>query len=298
MFRNYSTFSSHVSWCVAAAVCRRIDHGVVSVVAMTAPLFLIDSTRDHMPLSSDDIQVGWSLTLPHEVAHHAISSMRIQTGDALQISDGQGLRIGAVMIDPQAALVRVDDVVREPRVMSRICLIQALAKSGHDEQAIDMATQIGVDEVIPWQSQRSIAKWKQGRSDKRWQQVLRAACEQSRRSWLPTLGPCVVGTNIDAICKRACVHGDLVIALHQDATDSWDSLNAHIDQLLERITVDGNERTIYLAVGPEGGMSDEEIAALKKTGAHVCVMGKNILRSSVAGAVALSLVSQAIGRIR
>lgn len=95
---------------------------------------------------------GALLRLPEEVRRHAIGSMRLKEGDELQLSDGTGLRIQAVVDDPKSGIVRVLGFTKEERPVVRLGLIQALAKNGHDEQAIDMATQIGVDEVTPWQA--------------------------------------------------------------------------------------------------------------------------------------------------
>ena len=100
---------------------------------------------------------------------------------------------------------------KEPQPTTKLALIQALAKTGHDEQAIDTATQIGVDEVIPWQADRSIAKWKAGRTDKKWRQVLDAATEQSRRSWTPEFGGVRDQQAVDChlqACLCARRHGD------------------------------------------------------------------------------------------
>lgn len=175
-------------------------------------------------------------------------------------------------------------------------LIQALAKTGHDEAAIDMATQIGVDEVIPWQANRSIAKWKAGRTDRKWRQVLGAATEQSRRVWSPELAQCVSSKQVVAICRRACVHGDLVIVLHQDATMSWSSVEDEVSRLADRCLADGRPRSINVVVGPEGGISEEEVSDFVGAGAQSVVLGSNILRASTAGPVALSLLSRALGR--
>lgn len=139
-----------------------------------------------------------------------------------------GLCVKTTLVDAQAGLVSVERVGRQPQPVTRLVLIQALAKTGHDEAAIDMATQIGVDEVIPWQANRSIAKWKAGRTDRKWRQVLDAATEQSRRVWSPELAQCVSSKQVVAICRRACVHGDLVIVLHQDATMSWSSVEDEV----------------------------------------------------------------------
>lgn len=154
---------------------------------MTDAMFVVDTTSDDAPLSSDELQTGWTLRLPEEVRRHAIGSMRLKEGDELQLSDGTGLRIQAVVDDPKSGIVRVLGFTKEERPVVRLGLIQALAKNGHDEQAIDMATQIGVDEVTPWQADRSIARFKAGRTDRKWMQTLRAATEQSRRAFIPEL---------------------------------------------------------------------------------------------------------------
>lgn len=263
---------------------------------MTEPLFLLDPSHDDVPVNSDELNTGWTITLPDAVRRHAIQAMRLTDGDALQLSDGQGLCIHAVLTDARNGMVRVERVGRQPQPVTRLTLIQALAKTGHDEQAIDMATQIGVDTVIPWQANRSIAKWKVGRTDRKWNQVLQAATEQSRRVWAPTLGECVSSKQITAICRRACVHGDLVIVLHQDANATWRTIEDRIAQLAERCLEDGKPRDISVVVGPEGGISEEEVAEFTQAGAYSVVLGSNILRASTAGPVALSLLSRSLGR--
>ena len=263
---------------------------------MTEALFLLDTEHDDVPVNSDELNAGWKLTLPASVRRHAIQAMRLEDGDELQLSDGKGLRIHVVLRDAQQGIAEVLRFGRESQPTIRLALVQALAKTGHDEQAIDTATQIGVDEVIPWQADRSIAKWKAGRTDRKWRQVLVAATEQSRRSWSPELGECVTSKQVVAICRRACVHGDLVIILHQDATKTWIQIEQAIAGLSDKCLEDGRRRTIYVVVGPEGGISDAEVASFTEAGAEVCVLGNNILRASTAGPVALSLLARALGR--
>ena len=225
-----------------------------------------------------------------------MQAMRLSEGDELALSDGEGLRSRAVIADADAGLAEVREVGREAQPVTRLALIQALAKTGHDEQAIDVATQIGVDTVIPWQADRSIAKWKAGRTDRKWRQVLTAATEQSRRAWTPRLADCVSSKQIVAICRRACVHGDLVIVLHQDATDTWDGIEGLVRAMADKCLEDGRPRTVSVVVGPEGGISEDEVEAFTAAGARAVVLGTNILRASAAGPVALSLLARALGR--
>lgn len=263
---------------------------------MTNALFLFDPASDGVPVNADELHTGWTLTLPADVKRHALKSMRIGVGEELQLSDGRGLRIEAEVDDADNGVVHVKSVGREPAPVTRLALIQALAKQGRDEEAIDASTQIGVDEVIPWQADRSIVKWKDGKTDRKWGAVLDAATEQSRRSWRPELTDCVNTKGVVAICRRACVHGDMVVVLHQDANETWDGVERAVRELADRTLDDGRARTIHVVVGPEGGISDDEIAAFKAAGAYVCVLGRNILRAATAGPVALTLLARALGR--
>lgn len=266
---------------------------------MTFPLFLFDPEIDETPISSDELHSGWVITVPESVARHAFKAMRLGEGDRLQLSDGRGLRILATVHDPQARQVTVDEVGREPAPVTRLALIQALAKSGRDEQAIETATEIGVDEVIPWQANRSIVQWKAAKEAKaaaKWRQVLAAATEQSRRTWLPGLESKITSRQIVELCRRANVHGDLVIVLHQDATDTWDEIEGLSRELADRCLADGRARTINVVVGPEGGISEDEIAMFVEAGAHAVVLGANIMRASTAGPVALALLARSLGR--
>ena len=106
---------------------------------MTDVPFSFDPQVDDVPVNSDELHAGWKLTLPAHIKRHAVQAMRLKAGDSLQLSDGNGLRIQAVMADPEAGLAEVVEVGREPEPLTRLALIQALAKTGHDEQAIDMA---------------------------------------------------------------------------------------------------------------------------------------------------------------
>ncbi|RBP98325.1 16S rRNA (uracil(1498)-N(3))-methyltransferase [Bifidobacterium aemilianum] len=263
---------------------------------MTDPLFLLDTDHEDTPVNYDELDTGWKLTLPKSVSRHAISAMRLEPGDRLQLSDGRGLRIHACLTDKATAQAEVVRFSKEAQPTLRLSLIQALAKSGHDQQAIDAATQIGVDSVIPWQADRSIAKWKPGKSQGHWQQTLRAASEQSRRAWVPQLEDCINSKGVLAVCRRACVHGDMVVVLHQDAACSWKDIEEGVAAMAEHCLDDGRPRTINLLVGPEGGISDQEIELFTGAGAMVCQLGDNIMRASLAGPVALSLLSRALGR--
>ena len=256
---------------------------------MTAPLFLLDPDHDDSPLASDELHTGWRLTLPEHIRRHALGSMRLKNGDQLDLSDGDGLRISALVRDASTGLVEVTTVGRQAPPEKELILVQALAKGGRDEQAIDMATQIGVDQVMPWQADRSIAKWRPGRNDRHWQATLDAATEQSRRSYRPRLLDKVDSHGLASWCRKATDQGRLVLVLHQDADLGWDAVRKRVNKL-------PSGSSVAIVVGPEGGIADQEIQGMMRQGALPVRLGGNILRAALAGPVALTLLADMLGR--
>lgn len=260
--------------------------------SMTEPLFLLDPSHDNSPVNCDEFHTGWKLSLPSHIRKHAIQVMRLKKGDRLQLSDGRGLRIHASIQDPQSGLVEVVAVGKEPRPIISTVLVQALAKSGHDEQAVDMATQVGVDAVIPWQADRSIAKWKNEKTGRKWDNLLDSASEQSRRAWRPELQACMSSRQLAVYCQEESARGNVVILLHQDALHSWPEIRTQLEHLVRL----GHEYRVSVIVGPEGGVSEAEAASFVEAGAKATRLGNNILRASTAGPLALAAMSDVLGR--
>ena len=100
---------------------------------MTDPVFLFDPDTDDVPVNGDGLNAGWTITLPASVKRHALGAMRLAEGDGLSLTDGRGLCVTTTLVDAQAGLVSVERVGRQPQPVTRLVLIQALAKTGHDE---------------------------------------------------------------------------------------------------------------------------------------------------------------------
>src|SRR5690625_2529953 len=127
--------------------------------------------------------------------------MRLNTSDPVLLSDGAGTLAAGVIesADPRRAGVQVEELTVQARPAVRITLVQALAKGDRDLLAAEMATELGVDAVTPWQAQRSIVRIRPERAAKtqaKWQAKLRAAAQQSRRAFIPGLHPVVQGSAI------------------------------------------------------------------------------------------------------
>ncbi len=254
------------------------------------------------------------------VAHH-IRVSRIAADEEFDLVDGEGRRVHVVLGTPAATeaeagparetprsgrgrrrsrsdaqeplTVRVLEVSHESAGAPELVLVQALAKGDRDEQAIESATEIGVDRVVPWAAARSIAAWPAHKEEKqaaRWRALLDSATQQSRRARAPRLAPLARGQRVLA----ALQDDDLVLVLHEDATE-------HLADLLDGAGLDAVRARggrIVLVVGPEGGISPEELEGFTAAGAHTVLLGPTVLRASSAGPAGLALTQAALGRWR
>jgi 16S rRNA (uracil1498-N3)-methyltransferase len=153
--------------------------------------------------------------------------------------------------------------------------------------AVELATEAGADAFLAWQSARCVARWDGPKADKglrRWDAVARAASRQSRRAHIPTVDGVVSTAELTRRVADAVATGALVLALHESATAPITELAiAQADSLM-------------LIVGPEGGIADEEIAALTEAGARAVRLGPTVLRTSTAAAVALGAIGALTSR--
>ncbi|MBG6182712.1 16S rRNA (uracil1498-N3)-methyltransferase [Arthrobacter sp. CAN_A214] len=252
---------------------------------MTNPLFFGD------PADVRSATAGSVFELRGEEARHAATVRRMESGEAVDISDGAGFRLSGTVLDaaPTLLAVTVNSAAQEDPPRNRLVLVQALAKGDRDEQAIEAATELGVDGVIPWQSERSIVRWRGEKADKgrrKWEAVVRGAAKQSRRSFVPSVDPLLNSTQLTAWIPSV----DRVFVLSENAVES----------LADRITSGTGALaaggTTAVVVGPEGGISGSEVDGFVGAGALTARLGPHVLRSSSAGPAALVLLNQLLGR--
>lgn len=227
--------------------------------------------------------------LDEPTSGHAIRSQRLQVGDPVLLSDGNGtLASGVIEVaDPRTARVRVTSVSVQYSPSVRINLVQALAKGDRDLLAAEMATELGVDTVTPWQSQRSIVRLRTERAEKmlaKWRSKLHTAAQQSRRAIIPKLEDPLVTTDIAGLHNAQ--DGQHVVVLHEDGV-------TNIEQAVVEMS---GVQTIHVVVGPEGGVAPEELSAIENAGGIAVKIGDNVLRSSTAGPVAITLLNQIFKR--
>jgi 16S rRNA (uracil1498-N3)-methyltransferase len=243
---------------------------------MSLPLYLVGAGL------LDATTVGDVVALDGAEGRHAATVKRTRPGEQLRVADGAGRVVTGkvVAVDKDTLTLRVDSVDDEPEHTPRFVLVQALAKGDRDDQAIEAATELGVDEVVPWQASRSIVQWRGERGAKaraKWDAVLVAATKQSRRPRRPVLAP---AATTSALVTRIA-DGATAYVLHEDADTPLASL---------ALPADGE---VLVVVGPEGGIAPEELAAFRDAGAEVVRLGGTVLRSSSAGPAALAVLSAA-----
>ncbi len=217
-------------------------------------------------------------------AHHAAAVRRVRVGEEVTVGDGVGTWLTGVVAEatPKRVAVTVTARAAYPPSRPRLVLAQALAKGDRDELAVQAATELGVDEIVPWQATRSVSRWtgdKLAKGVARWSSIVREAAKQSHRPWVPTVtAPAQLSTLV------ACTSHAKVLLLEPTASVA-----------LSATPLDGADE-IVLVVGPEGGIAPEELTALTDAGAIAVRLGDTVLRTSTAGPAALAVINARLGR--
>ena len=228
----------------------------------------------------DDLPgVGGTAVVDGDEGFHASNVRRIRPGEELDLSDGAGTLAHCVVEEAVKGRLsaRVLDVTEVPRPAPAVTVAQALPKSERSELAIELATEAGADGFLAWQAQRCVARWesaaKVDKGLRRWGAVARSAARQSRRAHVPQIDGLVSTTQLLTRVPSA-----LTLVLHESATVPLAEIGL------------ADAEAVLLVVGPEGGISDEELAELTAAGARTVRLGPSVLRTSTAAAVALGAI--------
>ena len=239
----------------------------------------------HFYLSEELVSaaVGERVIVGGAEARHAVTVSRIASGESISIGNGAGLMISGTVVSAEHTefVVEVETLIEIPAPSPAIWLVQALAKGDRDELAVQQATELGVDGVIPWSAQRSIVKWEGAKVRKghdRWSAIVREASKQSVRSWVPEVGDLAslsVLASLAAVTRMLLLEPTAALAMSALETD---------------------ERDVVIVVGPEGGISPSELSRLEAAGATPVRLGETILRTSTAGPAAIAVLNARLGR--
>ncbi len=249
---------------------------------MTEPLFLGDLDRP---------AVGDEVMLSGDEGRHAAAVRRIKADETVFISDGAGTAVrGPVTAVGKASItVHVAEVLHAPEPPVRYTVVQALPKGDRAEQAVDAMTELGVDQIVPWQAERSVVRWSADRVERglaRWRAAAREATKQCRRFRVPVVTAPLTTAELALRVSQA----DLAVVLHEQATAPLASLE---------LPASGD---VMFIVGPEGGLTDAEVEAFVGAGGRSVLISDAVLRTSTAGVVALAQLqaleqAQSLGRL-
>ena len=211
-------------------------------------------------------------------AFHAIKVLRTKVGDRFNLSDGKGSwsTVIAEEISKKSIQVKVEESGYQSPLGVEFTVIQAIPKSDRIKESIELSTEGGADRIIMWKAARSIGK----SEDKieKLQITAREASKQSRRFYIPVIDGVSNTQDILSILSSF----DLVLAFHESATTQLSSI------------LRPGVKSVAIIIGPEGGLTEEEVSAFSSAGAQVVLMGRPILRSAHAGLAALSAVNTAL----
>ena len=228
----------------------------------------------------DDLPTATGLhyEFSNEDAIHAIKVLRLSTGEIFNLSDGKGAwsRVVIEEVAKKSMRVKVLETGFEKPLDTTFTIIQAIPKGDRIKDAIELSTEGGADRIVMWKASRSI-----GRSEdkiEKLQLTAREASKQSRRFRVPLVAGVATTENIvDEIAKS-----DLALIIHESAVNSLSSV------------VTPGSKNVLIIIGPEGGLTDEEIETFAAAGGKVVLMGRPILRSAHAGLAALAAVNTAL----
>ncbi|MFJ9621997.1 16S rRNA (uracil(1498)-N(3))-methyltransferase [Streptomyces sp. NPDC101181] len=245
---------------------------------MTAPVFVVE----RMP-------AGPEFVLEGPEGRHAVSVRRLEPGEDVVLTDGLGRWAEGTVRAAEGKdrlTVTLHASGEEPEPTPRVTVVQALPKGDRGELAVETMTETGVDAIVPWQAARCITQWKGERGAKslaKWRGTAREAGKQSRRVRFPEVTEAMTTKQVAALLAGA----DLAGVLHEDRDhDSTPLATAELP-------ADG---TIVLVVGPEGGVSPQELAVFAEAGARPYRLGRSVLRTSTAGTAATALLLGRTGR--
>jgi 16S rRNA (uracil1498-N3)-methyltransferase len=208
-------------------------------------------------------------------ARHAVVVRRIRPGEQVALTDGAGTTaVCSVVTAERAALgATVESVTRTPAELPRVVVVQAIPKGDRGELAVEMLTEVGVDLIVPWAASRCVSVWREDRRPRalaKWRATARESAKQARRAWFPEVSDMVTTSEVTALLRDASVP----VVLHEAASGP-----------LADLPVPGRGE-IVIVVGPEGGISDEELDEFAAVGAEPVRLGSSVLRTSTAGVAA------------
>ena len=234
-----------------------------------APMFIVEELAE-----SDELLVDGT------EGRHAVDVLRLTPGERIRVGDGRGTVAESEVVGagPEGLRVVVRNRFQVARPDPEFVLVQALPKGDRGPLAVDLATELGVDRIVPWAASRCVTRWRDDRVAKgvaKWRAAAHAASKQSRRPHVPEVTDLMTTREVCGLLADT----ELALVLHEQARRPLAELEIP------------RTGTVAVIVGPEGGLTDGEVVAFRAAGAQAVRLGAEVLRTSTAGAAALAALS-------
>ncbi|MDR3050534.1 MAG: 16S rRNA (uracil(1498)-N(3))-methyltransferase [Oscillospiraceae bacterium] len=235
----------------------------------------------HRFFAAQPCEIGREVALPQDEAQHAARVLRLAPGQAVELLDGQARWAAALtQVSPQGARAIVRALLADGEPRLRLTLCQGLVKGDKMDWIVQKCTELGVHAVQPVRMRRCVAQDGGGRALERWQRIAREAAKQCGRARVPGILPPVDWGGLALLLAQQ----DVALVPWEGATTG--SLARALDETPARLA---------LVIGPEGGMAEEEMAALTARGARTVTLGPRILRAETAAVAAVAAVMTICG---
>ncbi len=236
----------------------------------------------HLVPSLAGVTAGDDVRLSGDEAHHAVAVRRTRVGERLSLTDGAGAVVTGVVASTgrHELAVSVEERRDDPAPAPELVVVQALPKGGRGELAVEVLTEIGAARIVPWSAARCVAHWRGERAAKglaRWRTSAREAAKQSRRSWFPEVAPLASTDDVADLVRGVGV----AVVLHEAADGPLAGVG---------LPEPGEPGPVVVVVGPEGGVTPEELQVLGEAGARPVRLGAEVLRTSTAGVAACAAI--------
>ena len=224
------------------------------------------SWQDRVILSGDD-------------EHHLVNVLRVLPGEKIELLIAGKVFLGVVQKTKPLQIEKLDHIDASHELPIRITLIYPVVKGEKMDWVVQKATELGVDELIPCSSERSVVHWDQHDLEKKWvrfQRIIKEATLQSKRETLMKMNRYI----------------NLSDAFKLDFSSKWIASESHLQSSIPNSLKFKKGSTISLVVGPEGGLSTNELTLAQTNGYQPFSLGPSILRSETAVIAALSILRE------
>lgn len=231
-----------------------------------------------------------ALALTEADAHHLARVLRLESGDRVMVvgTDGREAEAALEEVGADRVTATLGEALERP-ARARVSLAPALARRERMEFAIQKATELGVAEIIPVATARSVVRLdeeKAGRRGERWRRIAEEAAKQSQRAEVPSVrDPLGFSELLEELGRF-----DVVLVPWEEAAAAGMGVGAALDAAGAE-----PDTSVLVVIGPEGGLEEAEVAALEAAGGVVVTLGDTVLRTETASVVAVALAIYELG---